>query len=142
MRYETSLWQKGNNTGIPVPDEVVAALGGGRRALVTVTVNGFTYPSAIGAMDGRSLIPFSAERRAATGLAGGDALTVDIELDTSPRTVDVPEDLAGALADAGVRAAFDALPPSARKAHVSNISAAKAADTRARRVAAVVAKLS
>lgn len=142
MRYETSLWQKGNNTGIPVPDEIVSALGGGKRALVTVTVNELTYPSAIGAMDGQSLIPFSAERRAVTGLAGGDAITVDIELDTAPRTVDVPKDLADALAGAVVRAAFDALAPSARKAHVSNIAAAKADDTRARRVAAVITKLS
>lgn len=142
MRFETTLSQMGNNTGIEVPPEVVESLGGGKRAAVTVDVNGYVYASTIGAMGGRSLIPFSADKRAATGLSGGDAITVELTLDTAPRTVEVPDDLASALAEAGARSAFDALTPSARKAHVVNVESAKAADTRARRVAAVVAKLS
>jgi uncharacterized protein YdeI (YjbR/CyaY-like superfamily) len=92
-------------------------------------------------MGGRYLIPFSSDKRVASGIGGGDALTVDLELDTAPRTVDVPEDLASALADAGARAAFDALAPSARKAHVTSVEGAKAAETRARRIAAIVSKL-
>ena len=141
MRFDTTLRQTGNNTGIEVPPEVVDALGGGRRAAVIVDVNGFTFSSTIGAMGGKSLIPFSADKRAATGLSGGDAISVDLALDTAPRTVEIPDDLAAALADAGMRAKFDALSPSARKAHVTSVDAAKAADTRARRIAAVVAKL-
>ncbi len=141
MRFDTTLRQTGNNTGIEVPPEVVDALGGGRRAAVIVDVNGFTFSSTIGAMGGKSLIPFSADKRAATGLSGGDAISVDLALDTAPRTVEIPDDLAAALSDAGMRAKFDALSPSARKAHVTSVDAAKAADTRARRIAAVVAKL-
>ncbi|MDQ1112394.1 hypothetical protein QE418_001842 [Microbacterium testaceum] len=141
MRFDTTLRQMGNNTGIEVPPEVVDALGGGRRAAVIVDVNGFTFSSTIGAMGGKSLIPFSADKRAATGLSGGDAISVDLALDTAPRTVEIPDDLAAALSDAGMRAKFDALSPSARKAHVTSVDAAKAADTRARRIAAVVAKL-
>lgn len=141
MRFETTLSQMGNNTGIEVPSELVDELGGGKRAAVTVDVNGYVYASTIGVMGGRFLIPFSSDKRAATGLSGGDAITVELTLDTAPRTVEVPDDLATALADAGARAAFDALSPSARKAHVTSVESAKAADTRARRVAAVVAKL-
>lgn len=141
MRFDTTLRQTGNNTGIEVPPEVVDALGGGRRAAVIVDVNGFTFSSTIGAMGGKSLIPFSADKRAATGLSGGDAISVDLALDTAPRTVEIPDDLAAALSDAGMRAKFDALSPSARKAHVTSVDAAKAAGTRARRIAAVVAKL-
>ncbi|MFH8248750.1 YdeI/OmpD-associated family protein [Microbacterium sp. B2969] len=142
MRYETTMLATGNNTGIPVPDEVIEALGDGKRPAVTVMVNGYQYRSTVGVMRGQSLIPFSSDKRAATGIKGGDALTVDVELDTAPRTVEVPDDLGEALAAAGLREAFDKLPPSHRKAHVTSVETAKAADTRARRVDAVVAKLS
>ncbi|MCD2170479.1 MULTISPECIES: YdeI/OmpD-associated family protein [Microbacterium] len=141
MRFETTLLQMGNNTGIEVPPEVLEALGGGKRPAVTVDVNGYTYTSTVGAMGGRSLIPFSADKRKATGLAGGDAITVELALDTAPRTVEVPDDLATALAEVGRRDAFDALSPSARKAHVTNVESAKAADTRSRRVETIVSKL-
>jgi hypothetical protein len=141
MRFDTTLSQTGNNTGIEVPPEVVEELGGGKRAAVTVDVNGYVYASTIGVMGGRFLIPFSADKRAATGLSGGDPISVHLALDTAPRTVEVPDDLASALAESGVREAFDALSPSARKAHVTQVESAKAAETRARRVAAVVAKL-
>lgn len=141
MRFETTMAQFGNNTGIEVPPDVLEQLGAGRRPAVSVVVNGFAYDSTVGVMGGRFLIPFSSDKRAASGISGGDVLTVDLTLDTAPRTVDVPADLADALAAAGVRAAFDALSPSARKAHVTGVEGAKAAETRARRVVAVVTKL-
>lgn len=142
MRFDTTLSQTGNNTGIEVPPEVIDELGAGKRPAVLVDVNGYVYASTIGVMGGRFLIPFSSDKRAATGLSGGDAITVTLTLDTTPRTVEVPDDLAAALAAAGVRASFDALSPSARKAHATSVESAKAADTRARRITAVVDKLS
>lgn len=142
MRFDTTLSQTGNNTGIEVPPEVIDELGAGKRPAVVVDVNGYVYASTVGVMGGRFLIPFSSDKRAATGLSGGDAITVTLTLDTTPRTVEVPDDLAAALAAAGVRASFDALSPSARKAHVTSVQSAKAADTRARRITAVVDKLS
>ena len=141
MRFETTMAQTGNNTGIPVPEEVVVALGGGKRAAVSVTVNGYAYRSTLAVMGGQHLIPFSSDKRKETGIGGGDPIVVDLELDTAPRTVEVPADLAAALEGAGLRAAFDALPPSHRKAHVMAIEEAKAAATRERRVAAAVAKI-
>ena len=148
MRFETTLLLVGNNTGILVPPAVLDELGGGKRPLVNVTVvsaNGgddFSYRSAVAPMGGRSLIAFSSDKRAATGLKGGETITVDLTLDTEPRTVAIPDDLATALADAGLREAFDKLPPSQQKAHVTGVEGAKAAETRARRVVAVIAKLS
>lgn len=141
MRFETVMFQQGNNTGIPVPADVVEGLGGGKRAAVVVTVNGYAYRSTLAVMGGRHLIPFSSDKRAASGIAGGDAITVDLELDTAPRTVEVPEDLAAALSAAGARAAFDALSPSARKAHVTSVETAKAAETRTRRIEAIASAL-
>jgi len=141
MRFETVMFQQGNNTGIPVPPEVVEGLGGGKRAAVVVTVNGFSYRSTLAVMGGHHLIPFSSDKRAASGIGGGDAITVDLELDTAPRTVEVPDDLAAALSEAGAREAFDALSPSARKAHVTSVETAKAAETRTRRIEAIVSAL-
>lgn len=142
MRFDTTLSQTGNNTGIEVPPEVIDELGAGKRPAVVVEVNGYVYASTVGVMGGRFLIPFSSDKRAATGLSGGEAITVTLTLDTTPRTVEVPDDLAAALAAASVRASFDALSPSARKAHVTSVESAKAADTRARRITVVVDKLS
>jgi hypothetical protein len=139
MRFETTLFLVGNNTGIDVPPAVLEQLGGGKRPLVNVTVNdSYAYRSAIAPMAGRYLIAFSSDKRAATGLTGGETITVELTLDTEPRTVEPPDDLAAALAAAGVRDAFDRLAPSRQKAHVTSVEGAKAADTRARRVSAVV----
>jgi len=142
MRFETTMSQFGNNTGIEVPAELLERLGGGKRPPVNVTVNGFSYPSTVGTMGGRHLIPFSSDKRAATGIAGGDAITVDLELDAAPRIVEPTPDLAEALAaNPAAAAAWERLAPSHRKAHVTAIEGAKAAETRARRVAAAVEKL-
>lgn len=143
MRFETTLFLVGNNTGIDVPPAVLDELGGGKRPLVNVTVNdSYSYRSAVAPMAGRFLIAFSSDKRAATGLTGGEAITVELTLDTEPRTVDVPDDLAAALDAAGVREAFDKLAPSQLKAHVTSVEGAKTLETRARRVTAIVQKLS
>jgi hypothetical protein len=142
MRFQTTLAQTGNNTGIEVPPELVEQLGAGKRPPVLVSVNGFRYASTIASMGGRFLIPFSADKRAATGLAGGDPIDVELELDAAPRVVEPTPDLAEALAaNPDAAAAWERLAPSHRKAHVTAIEGAKTAETRARRVAAAVAKL-
>jgi hypothetical protein len=142
MRFETRMSLVGNNTGIEVPPEVIDALGAGRKPAVLVNVNGYEYRSTVAVMGGRYMISFSSDKRAATGIGGGDPIVVDLEVDTAPRTVDVPDDLATALEAApGARAAFDALSPSARKAHVTAVEGAKAAETRERRIDGIVAKL-
>lgn len=141
MHFQTTLSQFGNNTGIEITAEQIDELGGGKRPAVQVVVNGFSYRSTVGVMGGRFLIPFSSDKRAATGIGGGDAITVELTLDTAPRTVEVPDDLAQALDAAGLRPAFDALAPSYRSAHVTSVETAKAADTRTRRIDAVIGKL-
>ena len=142
MRFETTMFLSGNNTGIEVPPDVIEALGAGRKPPVNVTVNGYAYRSTVAVMGGKYLIPFSSDKRTATGIGGGDPITVDLEVDTAPRAIELPDDLAAALdAMPGAHKAFDALAPSARKAHVTNVESAKAAETRARRIAAIVAKL-
>ncbi|WP_433397933.1 YdeI/OmpD-associated family protein [Streptomyces sp. CA-146814] len=142
MKFSTTMFLSGNNTGIEVPEDVVEALGAGKRPPVNVTVNGYAYRSTIAPMGGRYLIPFSSDRRKETGIAGGDAIEVELTLDTAPRTVQPPEDLAAALAAApGAAEAFAALSPSRQKAHVTSVEGAKTDATRERRIAKAVAEL-
>jgi Domain of unknown function (DUF1905)/Bacteriocin-protection, YdeI or OmpD-Associated len=143
MRFTTEVELHGKTaTGMEVPAEVVEALGGGKKPPVSVTVGGYSYRTTIGTMGGRHLIPLSAEHRGAAGLAAGDRVDVDVELDTAPREVEVPADLAAALdAQPGLRERFERLAFSHRKEHVRAVESAKADATRLRRVAAVVAAL-
>ena len=141
MRFTTTLEAAGRTaTGLEVPAEVVEALGAGKRPKVAVTLRGHTYRTSIGVMGGRSLIPVSAEVRAASGVAAGDRVEVEVVVDDAPREVVVPEDLVSALAaEPGAAPAFAALSYSLQRRHVLAVEGAKAAETRARRVAAVVA---
>jgi hypothetical protein len=144
MRFTATLEQHGRTaTGMEVPDEVVAALGSGKRPAVTVTVNGHTWRSTVAVMGGRNLLGVSAENRAAAGVSAGDLLEVDVELDTEKREVEVPADLAAALAtNAAARAAFEALSYSNRSRYVLAVNGAKAEETRARRIAKTIEELS
>ena len=138
MRFTAVLELGGKSaTGIEVPASVVEGLGSGRRPAVTVTLNGgHTYRSTVGAMGGRFMLPVSAEHRTAAGVAAGDTVEVELALDTAPREVAVPDDLAAALdGDPAAKAAFERLSYSHKRQHVLAIEGAKAADTRARRVA-------
>jgi hypothetical protein len=136
MRFRTTVELGGKTaTGMRVPPEVVDALGAGKKPPVRVTIGGHTYRSTVASRGGVFLLPLSAENRAAAGVAAGDEVDVDVELDDAPREVTVPDDLRTALdADEGARAAFEALPYSHRQRHVLAIEDAKTPETRARRV--------
>lgn len=142
-KFTTTLIQaEGKNaTGIAVPAEVIAALGGKKRPAVKVSLNGYTYRTTVAAYGEVFMLPVSAEHRTAAGVKAGDQLEVTLELDQEPRTIEVPEDLAAALDAKGLRAAFDALAPSARKEHVRQVESAKATETRQRRISNIVEKL-
>ena len=130
-----------NATGLPVPAEAVAALGTKKRPPVKVTLNDYTYSSTVAAYGDVFMLPLAAEHRTAAGVQAGDAVEVTLELDSKPRTVEVPDDLAAALADAGATEAFDLLAYSTRKEHVRQVETAKAAETRQRRIDKIVASL-
>lgn len=144
MRFHATLELNGKTaTGIEVPPEVVGELGSGKRPKVKVTLNDHTYRTTVAPMGGRYLIPVNADVRAASGVSAGDELDVGIELDTEPRTVEVPDDLAAALAAVpGAREAFDTLSYTNRRQYAESVTSAKAAATRERRIAKCVAEVS
>jgi len=137
MRFRATVLQTGKTTtGIEIPPEIVEALGRGKRPAVTVTINGYAYRNTVAVMGGVYMIGISAEHRAGTGVKGGDSVDVDLELDTAPREVTVPADLAAALdADPDARRTFDALSYSNRSWHTLQVDGAKTVETRQRRIA-------
>jgi hypothetical protein len=137
MRFRTTILQSGKTAaGIRIPDEIVEALGSGRRPPVRVTINGFTYRSTVAVMGGTYMVGVSAENRAGAGVGGGDEVDVDIELDTAPREVAVPADFAAALdAEPSARRTFDGLSNSNKSWHTYQITTAKTDETRQRRIA-------
>jgi Bacteriocin-protection, YdeI or OmpD-Associated/Domain of unknown function (DUF1905) len=131
-------------TTISVPEGVITGLGGGKRPRVAVTLTGagagaHSYGATIGVMAGDFLLPVSAEVRAAAGIAAGDLVDVDIELDAAPREVVVPADLAEALTrEPGAREFFDGLSEGNRRRLVEQIESARTEETRGRRLAKAV----
>jgi uncharacterized protein YdeI (YjbR/CyaY-like superfamily) len=77
--------------------------------------------------------------RAAAGIAPGDAVEVVLERDDAPRELEVPPELAAALAEPGLRAAYDALAFTHRREYAEWVAEAKRPQTRARRAAKAAA---
>jgi hypothetical protein len=142
--FTTTIQKDGdsNATGIQVPDDAIEALHSGKKPKVKVNLNGYTYRTTVAVMGGVFMIPLSAEHRNAAKVKAGEIIDVSLELDTEPRTVEIPVDLASALAKMpGAAAAFDTLAFSIRKEHVRQVESAKAQETRDRRITGIVTKL-
>jgi bifunctional DNA-binding transcriptional regulator/antitoxin component of YhaV-PrlF toxin-antitoxin module len=140
MRFHAVIELGGKTaTGIRVPADIVASLGPSKRPAVRVTVGGHTYRTTVAPLGGAFMLPVSAEVRERAGVAAGDDVDVDIELDTEPREVAVPPDFAAALdRDADARRFFDGLSYSNKRRFVLPIEDAKTAETRQRRIAKAV----
>lgn len=143
IRFTATVELNGKTaTGIEVPADVVERLGGGKRPAVRVTLNQHTYATTLGVMGGRSTLPVSAEHRTAAAVSAGDEVEVGLVADTAPRTVEVPDDLAAAVAaDPAAQATFDGLTPSQRKEWVRWVTEAKRAETRTARLGTTVETL-
>ena len=141
MDFRTTVELGGKTaTGLRVPDEVVEALGGGKRPPVVVTVGGYTYRTTVAPMGGAFYVPLAAEHREAAGVQANQEVDVRLELDTAPRDTALPDDLDAALDDAA-RTHFHALAPSHRKEWVRWVEEAKKPETRAARIEKTAAAL-
>jgi hypothetical protein len=132
----------GNTAGFVVPDEVVEELGGGRKPKVVVTIGKHTWRSSIVNMGGQFMLGVSMANREAAGVAAGQTLDVDVELDTAPRTVEVPDDLAAELAgDARASATWATWSFTRQNEAARLLTEAKKPETRERRLEKVLAEL-
>lgn len=142
LDFTTTLFASGNNTGIELSEEQLASLGRGKRIPVVVTIGDYSYRSTIAVMDGRILIPVSSAHRTGAGIAAGEEIRVRIAVDDAPREVELPPELAEALASDPVAAtAWEGLAYSRRKEHARAIAEAKAPETKARRLEKTLAAL-
>jgi bifunctional DNA-binding transcriptional regulator/antitoxin component of YhaV-PrlF toxin-antitoxin module len=143
MEFRTTVLLGGKTaTGLPVPDDVVEALGAGKKPAVTVTLGGHSYRTTVASRGGQFLVPLSAENREKAGVAAGDDVEVEIVLDTAPRELEIPEDFVAALAaDPEARKRFESLSYSGKQRFVLPIGQAKAEETRQRRITKAVTDL-
>ena len=143
IRFEAELALSGKTAaGFTVPTDVVERLGGGGHPKVVVTVDGFSFRTSIAKMGDRFMLGVSSARRAEGGIEPGETYQVDVALDTAPRQVDVPDDLAAALAgEPAARSFWDGLSYSKQSWHVLQITGAKKAETRRARIEKSVAML-
>jgi len=132
----------GPATAIRLTDAEVETLGGGKRAPVQVTIDGRTVRVRLAVMGGENCIGLSKANRAALGVEIGDTVTARIDLDSAPREVVIPSELAAALAsDSAAAAAYDKLAYTHRKEYAVWVGEAKKAETRQRRAAQAIEML-
>lgn len=140
--FETVLvkHEKLDATGIEIPFDVEAVFGA-KRVPVKAVINDAEYRGSIARMGGKYVLGVPKEFRQRAGIAAGEHIVVTLEKDTAERIVEIPNDLAAALAENGLTAAFDKMSYTHRKEHVRSIEEAKAAETRARRLVKVIEAL-
>ncbi|MGH2550734.1 MAG: YdeI/OmpD-associated family protein [Thermomicrobiales bacterium] len=143
MEFQTTIELGGKTaTGMRVPEEIVEALGSGKRPAVRVTLGGYTYRSTIAPMGGAFFIPVSAEVRAASGVKAGDDVAVSVEIDSEPRVVEMPDDLSAELeGDSAAKSFFESLSYSDKRRFVLQIEDAKTPETRQRRIVKTMEQL-
>src|ERR1700674_3951858 len=136
MRFRTKILAAGKTAaGIEVPPKVVEALGSTKVPLVRVTIKDHTYRSAVAVMGGKFMIGVSNENRKAAGVEAGDTVDVDIELDTKPRELAVPDDFTKALGrDAKAKKVFEGLSNSKKQRLVLPVANGKTPETRQRNI--------
>jgi hypothetical protein len=142
VRFRTKILLSGKTAaGIEVPAKVVAALRS-KRPPVRATINGFTYRTSVASMGGKFMLGVPPEFREGAGVAAGDTVDVDLELDTEPREVAVPKEFAAALArNADAKRFFEALTYSNKRRLVTAIETIKSPETRQRRIAKTIDQL-
>lgn len=143
MRFRATILATGKTAaGIEIPPEIVESLGSSRKPAVRVTIDGFAYRSTVATMNGVYMVGVSNDVRKAAGVAAGDTVDIELELDTEPREVVVPADLAAALAaDPEAQSFFNGLSYSNKRRIVMPIDDARTPETRQRRIDKSVAAL-
>jgi Bacteriocin-protection, YdeI or OmpD-Associated/Domain of unknown function (DUF1905) len=136
IKLEGELVPRGPAAAFILDDQQVAMVGeGAKRFPVVATVNGYTWRTSVARMRGEFMVGLNREVREGAGVQAGDTVTLELELDTEPRTVEIPPVLAEALdRDPQAKEAFDGMAFTHRKEYARWIEEAKKEATRQRRV--------
>jgi len=139
LTLRTTITPTGPAGAILLTDAQVAQLSTAKTPPVVVTIGGRSARLRVARMGGVSCIGLSRAARAELGVELGDEVDAVIELDEGERTVEVPVELAEALAaEPGLRDAFDALSYTRRREITAGVGGAKREETRKRRLAAAL----
>jgi hypothetical protein len=146
VRFEgvlTPTPRGGGGTLVPIPKHVAAQLGLKGMPKIHAVIAGTPYRGSLMPMgDGTYCLGVLKSIQAAAGVGPGDKIDVSIELDTAPRTVETPPDLAAVLArDEKAAAAWERLSFTNKKELAASLEGAKKAETRESRLKAAVEKL-
>ena len=141
----TATPRGGGGTLVPVPRQVAAKLGLKGMPKVRAVIAGQPYRGSLMPMgDGTYCLGVLKSIQEAAGVKQGDTVTVELELDQdqAPRVVELPADLAKAIArDKKASAAWDKLSFTNKKEMARGLEEAKKPETRERRLAAAIAQL-
>ena len=144
MKFQTALLPDpaGAGTYVVVPDRVSKALGLKGRPKIQAVIAGHPYRgSLMPAREGFCLGVLKAIQQA-EGLKHGDTITVELELDTAPRVIEPPSDLAAALRrDKKAAAAWERLSYTNKREIALSLEEAKKSETRERRLASALERL-
>ena len=120
---------------IHVPFDVEKTFGARGRVPVRGTLNGAPFRSSLFKMGGPHFMVVNRRLREASGVRGGETVTVRLERDTEPRVINPPADFARALkSNREARATWDTLSYTHRREHVEHVEGAKRPETRQRRI--------
>ncbi|WP_018614773.1 YdeI/OmpD-associated family protein [Segetibacter koreensis] len=129
-------------TGFVIPENNITELGAGKKPQIHVNIKGHTYRTSIASMGGEFMLPVSAEVRTNAGVNAGEVIDLELELDTEPREVVIPDDLKKALeAKPDAKKYFESLSYSNKRRLVIPIEDAKTPETRQRRIEKTVTLL-
>jgi hypothetical protein len=139
----TSTPRGGGGTLVPVPREVADKLGLKGMPKIQAVIAGTPYRGSLMPMgDGTYCLGVLKSIQEKAGVGVGDTITVELGLDTTARTVEVPADLARGLArDRKAAAAWGALSYTNQKEIARSLEESKKPETRARRLAAALERL-
>ena len=139
----TSTPRGGGGTLVPIPREVATELGLKGMPKIQAVIAGTPYRGSLMPMgDGTYCLGVLKSIQEAAGVGLGDTIEVLLELDTAPRTVEPPADLAAVLArDKKVAAAWEKLSFTSKNEIARSLVDAKKPETRERRLQAAIANL-
>lgn len=141
VTFQTEVIGEGNHASMVVPEAVLVELGGNRRAALKVTVNGHAYRTTATGVGGQCRVVFPMRDRAAAGVAAGEIVTVELELEDGRREVEISPDLKLALSGSGLLERFEALNYGDRRLLARGVAETKRLETRTRRIDAILKKL-
>lgn len=133
----------GGGTLVPIPREVAAKLGLKGMPKIQAVIAGTPYRGSLMPMgDGTYCLGVLKSIQEAAGVGQGDTISIELALDTAPRTVEPPADLAKALArEKKATAAWEALSFTNKKEMARSLEEAKRPETRERRLAQALESL-